>query len=274
MPFMNRQTPHGVTGRTAVITGASSGIGKAFAQRLASEGCRLVIAARRKDLLAELAEQLEATHGVKVEPLAVDLSTLQGISRLERRIASDPHVEMLVNCAGFGTRGLYHEVAPDRIEAMITLHVLAPSRLIRAALPNMREAKKGYIINVSSIGAFLTTSRYVTYSATKAFLNMFTLGLADECRGSGVVVQALCPGLTRTGFMHTEEYRDFHYDKAPDFVWMTPEEVVDESLRALPHGKTIVIPGRLNRLFLGALRTPGLKQAIGLLLRLSGGDYY
>ena len=178
---MNRRTPHGMSGRTAVITGASSGIGMAFAERLAAEGYHLVIAARRKNLLADLAEQLEGIHNVRVEPFAVDLSTLKGIGRLEQRIASDPHIEMLVNSAGFGTRGLYHEVARDRIEAMVNLHVMAPSRLIRAALPNMREAKRGYIINVSSIGAFLTTSRYVTYSATKAFLNMFTLGLAEEC---------------------------------------------------------------------------------------------
>jgi len=259
---------------TAVITGASSGIGAAFACRLAGEGFALILTARRKDRLAALARELESACGVRAKFVAADLATDEGIARLEATIAQDRSIAMLVNCAGFGTRGHFSNLDPDTIEKMTCLHVMATVRLTRAALPSMIGSGRGAVINVSSLGAFFTTSHYVMYSATKAFINMFTLGLRDELSGTGVKAQALCPGLTRTGFMHTEEYRDFSYDAVPGFAWMEPGEVVDASLAALARDKAIVIPGLGNRLFVATLRTPLIGPFLFRLLgRLGRGAY-
>jgi short-subunit dehydrogenase len=271
---MKKTFSHETRGRTAVVTGASSGIGEAFARRLAAEGYHLVLSARRGDLLERIAREAERLHGINAGVVEADLSTADGMERLGRRIEGDESVEVLVNGAGFGTRGLFADIPPERIAAMVSLHALASARLARAALPGMLAAGRGYLINVSSIGAFLTTSRYVTYSATKAFLNMFTLGLADELKGTGVRVQALCPGLTRTGFMRTEEFRDFDYGAVPDFVWMTPEAVVEESLRALKKGRTVFIPGRGNRMFVAALRTPIISTILGFVMARAGNGMY
>jgi short-subunit dehydrogenase len=261
---------HNTAGRTAVVTGASSGIGEAFARRLARNGYGLVLAARRADRLAEIARELERVHHVPVRILPADLSTDEGIAALEHLMESDATIEVLVNSAGFGTRGLFAELKPEKIRNMVHLHTMAVARLTRAALPLMIENHRGYIVNVSSIGAFLTTSHYTTYSATKAFVNMFTLGLRDELAGTGILLQALCPGLTRTGFMYTDEYRDFDYSMIPGFAWMTPEQVVDESLAALRKNKIIFIPGRGNRLFVATLRAPVIGAAFGWMLSMLG----
>lgn len=259
---------------TAVITGASGGIGAAFARRLAGEGFNLVLAARRKDLLAALARELEGACGVRATVIAADLATDTGIGKLEAAIARDRSIAMLVNCAGFGTRGHFAAQDPATLGKMVRLHVMATVRLTRAALPRMIGNRRGAVINVSSLGAFFTTSHYVMYSATKAFINMFTLGLRDELAGTGVKAQALCPGLTRTGFMHTEEYRDFSYDAVPGFAWMEPDEVVDASLAALGRDRAIVVPGLGNRLFVGALRAPIIGPLLFRLLgRLGRGAY-
>lgn len=257
---------------TAVITGASGGIGASFARRLAGEGFNLILTARRNELLSALAREIESACGVRVKVIAADLATDKGIANVEREIYRDSSVAMLVNCAGFGTRGHFAAIDPDTIEKMTHLHVMAVVRLTRAALPRMIGNRRGAVINVSSLGAFFTTSHYVIYSATKAFINMFTLGLRDELAGTGVKVQALCPGLTRTGFMHTEEYRDFSYDAVPGFAWMEPDEVVDISLAALARGRAIVVPGLGNRLFVATLRAPLLGPLLFRLLGRLGRD--
>jgi len=267
---MKRYFSHNTMGRTAVVTGASSGIGEAFARRLAGEGFNCFLVARRKHLLMKLSEELERDHGVRVTILAADLSADAGVRHVEKIIASDDSVDILVNAAGFGTRGFFADVDPDKIQRMVYLHTMAPARLTRAVLRRMRANHRGYIINVSSIGAFLTTSHYVTYSATKAFINMMTMGLRDELAGTGVKIQALCPGLTRTGFMYTEEFSDFNYGDIPAFAWMTPEQVVEESLAALRKDRVIFIPGRGNRIFVGMLKTPLIGSAVGGLLSLLG----
>lgn len=259
---------------TAFVTGASSGIGEAFARRLASEGYDLVLVARRQELLQKLADELVERHGVGVTVVAADLSNDAGAGRVADLIAATPRVGMLVNSAGFGTRGLYADVDPGKSGAMIYLHTVAMARLTRAALPAMIAGGAGSIVNVSSIGAFYTAPHYVSYSATKAFVNMFCLGLGQELRGTGVRVQALCPGLTRTGFMHTEEYREFSYEGMPSFAWMTPDAVVEESLRGLARGKTIMIAGRMNRAFIRTMTAPLIGPVFNWLLgKLAAGKY-
>lgn len=243
-------------GGTAFITGASSGIGAAFAELLAREGLNCVMVARRTDVLKELAASLAETHNVSVEVLTADLSTAAGIAAAERRIREDSSVEVLVNAAGFGTRGLFAEVDPVKIESMIILHVLATARLCRAALPGMVRNRHGWIINVSSIGAFFTAPHYVTYSATKSFITMLTRGLRSELNGTGVRIQALCPGLTRSGFLFTDEFREINYDAIPSPFWMPAETVARKSLAALRWNRAVVVPGLVNRAMFLCMKLP------------------
>lgn len=264
--------------RLALVTGASSGIGWAYALRLAREGHDLLLAARRKDRLDEVAAEARARHGVEVETVAVDLSTAEGVDALLAAAAERP-VEALVHCAGFGTRGLFVEIDEARTLTMLNLHVTAPVRLVRACLPGMLERGRGEVVLVSSLASFFTTSRYVTYSATKAYLNTFALGLADEVVAKGVKVQALCPGLTKTPFLETEEYAGFDYSEVPAAMWMTAEGVVEESRRALGTRSVVFVPGLPNRLFVNAMNGPAgpvLRRAIELASRLgasrNGGD--
>ncbi len=245
----------------ALVTGASSGIGEAFARLLAADRHDLVLVARRGERLQALAEELSRTHRITVLILVADLSEPEELARVRREVAGGPALAMLVNAAGFGTRDTFVELDPTRTQAMIHLHVVTPVALARAALPAMLAARRGRIINVSSLGAFLTTARYVTYSATKAYVNMFTQGLAAELAGTGVTVQAVCPGLTRTGFFDSEELHGFRYQRVPQRFWMSSEEV---ARRALASRELIFIPGLHNRLLVEVLRTPLLGRAVGL----------
>jgi hypothetical protein len=248
----------------ALITGASSGIGAAFARRLARRGHALVLVARRRQRLEALAEKLTADHGVAVEVLAADLADDEGLARVEDAVGRTGGLEVLVNNAGFGTRGHFVDMEPARAEVQARLHVVAPLRLTRRALPAMVARGRGAVVNVSSLAAFFTKSHFVTYSASKAYLNMFTEGLAAELAGTGVQAQVLCPGLTRTEFMDPAEFRDCDLTRAPEPAWMQPEEVVEASLSALARGGgPVVVPGRANRLFVGLMNTP----AVGRLLR-------
>jgi short-subunit dehydrogenase len=267
---MKKHFTHNTMGRIAVVTGASSGIGEAFARSLAREGYDCFLVARRKSNLVRLARELEEKAGVRATTVAADLSTDAGVRQVENIVAGNGAIEILVNGAGFGTRGFFADVDAKKMQDMVYLHTMASARLTRAVLPLMIANRRGYVINVSSVGAFLTTSHYVTYSATKAFINMLTLGLRDELTGTGVKIQALCPGLTRTGFMFTDEFKDFNYSDIPRFAWMAPEQVVEESLGALGKNKTIVIPGRGNRILIGTLKAPIIGPLLGSLLNVLG----
>ena len=256
----------------ALITGASSGIGEAFARRLARDGYDLVLAARRRARLEELGASLEAAFGTASRIVEADLSQTAGIDLVEAAVEDGPAPEVFVGSAGFGTRGLFAEIEAKTTQQMITLHVIANMRLARAVMPGMIERRRGRIIIVSSLGAFFTTSRYVTYASSKACLNMFCEGLRAELDGTGVRVQALCPGLTRTGFLSTPEYEGFDYRRVPSWMWMTAEAVVDRSLAT---EEPVCIPGLYNRLFVGAMRAPVLGgllgRALGRLERNGGG---
>jgi short-subunit dehydrogenase len=251
---------------TALVTGASSGIGEVFARRLAADGYGLLLTARRTDRLEALAGELQREFGAAVEVLTADLTDTHDLRRLEERIAGGPALALLVNNAGFGVPGLVADVDPDRQEAMIDVHLVATVRLCRAALPAMVQAGGGAVINVSSVAAFLPTPRGAVYSATKSFLNLFTEALDAELSGTGVGVQALCPGFTYTGFHDTPEY-DFDRSSVPGWLWMSADRVVEISLAALDRRKVVVITGWRNRLLVALLRTPLLKT---LLRRLAG----
>ncbi len=229
----------------ALVTGASSGIGEAFAEHLARRGHDLTIVARRADRLESLAKRLEQCHGVEVEVFPADLIQAGELRSVEDKVASDPELELLVNNAGFGTAGRLAELPPDGEESEIRLNVLALVRLTRAALPAMLTRGRGGIINVSSMASFSPAPFMATYAATKAFVNAFTEGVADEVAGSGVKLQALCPGFTRTEFQDTA---DVDPGAIPQMAWMEAGEVVEASLAGLERGTLVVVPGLANRL--------------------------
>jgi len=251
------------TSRTILITGASSGIGAAFARSLASQGYDLVLVARREAQLRSLADDVQRKFNVNAQVFPADLSDPTQVKRLETQVAEIGDLEILINNAGFGVPGKFVEIQAERNAEMIQVHILATVRLCRAALPGMISRGRGLpgmisrgrglIINVSSIAAFMATPRNATYSATKAYLNVFSEALQDELKGTGIRVQALCPGLTHTEFHDHPGYEDYKR-RIPEFFWMQAEDVVRESLDALKKGRVICIPGFKNRLIVAIIR--------------------
>jgi len=234
---------------TAVITGASSGIGAEFARQLARDGYNLVLVARRADRLQALAQEILADAAQKgrsmaVEVLPADLDSDSGIELVETRIQAIPDLALLVNNAGFGTGGDFAAVDIRPELSMVKVHILTTMRLTRAALPILIARQHGGVINVSSLAAFMPTPRAVTYGASKSFLNVFTEGLQDELRSTGVRVQALCPGYTRSQFH--DRLGDMR-SRIPAIAWMDAGPVVEESLRGMREGRVIVVPGVLNK---------------------------
>ena len=232
----------------ALITGASAGLGVAFARELARRGCDLVLVARRVERLERVAAELRQAFDVEVEELPADLADLQDILRVEQRIAALDRLEYLVNNAGFGVRGLFVDSDIERHTALQHVHMLAPLRLSHAALRGMLRRRHGNIINVSSLASFLAMPGAVNYNASKAYLNTFSKALASELSKSGVRIQALCPGFIYTEFHSTPEYASLNaYERIPRFFWDSPERVVAASLRALPHGPVVYVPFLKNK---------------------------
>lgn len=229
----------------AVVTGASAGIGAAFAERLAQDGYDLIIVARRRERLEELAKRLEAGHDNRVEVFAADLARGTDLGRLEERILEEPALTMLVNNAGFGAYMPFVNLDPGRAEESIRLQVIALTRLTRAALPGMIERGRGDVINVASRLAFSgpltlpTLPKRAVYASSKAFIVAFTQILNSELQGTGVRVQALCPGVVRTEF---HEIQGMDPSRYPSHIVMTPEDLVSASLKGLELREVICIP--------------------------------
>lgn len=250
----------------AMVTGASSGIGAAFARRLASEGYNLILVARREERLRSLADDLKRQYAVDAEILVADLALSADVDRIVQRAEQCDTLRVLINNAGFGRFGHFVHVPIEKHLAMISVHVLASVRLCRAALPSMIARGRGTIINVSSIAAFMPRPGNVTYNATKMYLKTFTEALHAELVDTGVQVQVLFPGLTSTEFFERPEIGTERVN-VPSFLWMTSEEVVEESLRYLSDGKVICVPGLKNRILLALLRNPVLLTVTRVLLR-------
>ena len=229
------------TRRVALVTGASSGIGEVFARRLTRDGFSLILVARRREQLEQLAGELGGA-----EILQADLTLESDLANVEARIAAEPGLELLVNNAGFGTKGRFWETSLDGQDRMHRLHVMATMRLTRAALAGMVPRRRGGVINVSSVAAFGQSPGNISYCATKAWMNSFTEGLDLELRGAGspVRVQALCPGFTVTGF---HDAMGMSRGGIPGWLWMRAEDVVDASLRGLQRGKLFVVPGAIYK---------------------------
>jgi len=227
----------------ALITGASVGIGAAFAERLARDGHDLVIVARDRERLEARAQHLRNEAGVQVEVLPADLTEPAELHVVEDVVA-DAQLDLLVNNAGCGTIGKFAELDADREEAEIRLNVVALVRLTRAALSGMLQRGSGAIINVSSMAALQPVPYNATYGATKAYVNSFTEALHEELRGTGVRVQALCPGFTRTEF---QERAGVDVSRVPEMAWMSADAVVEASLAGLRRGDLVCVPGLANR---------------------------
>jgi short-subunit dehydrogenase len=229
----------------ALVTGASSGIGAAFAERLARDGHDLIVVARRRDRLESLAEQLQASHHVNVEVIAADLSKPDDLMTVEKRIAEDNMLELLVNNAGLGGYMPFVELDLEKATELINLKVLAVTRLMRAALPGMLARGRGAIINVSSRLAFSGSMgstqlpKRATYVGANAFINAFSQLLQSELEGTGVQVQALCPGVVETEF---HERVGIDPNRYPAAIVMNPKDVVQASLVGLKLGEVICVP--------------------------------
>ncbi len=231
----------------ALITGASSGLGREFAEQLAASGFDLVLAARDVQRLQAAAAELSSRHAHRVDVLPADLSVDDDVSRVVERIDALP-LDVLVNNAGFGLSGRLARMPRKPQDDMVRVHVLAAHRLTHAAVQGMLSRGHGAIINVSSVASFLTAPGNINYAATKAYLRVYTEALAVELDGTGVYVQALCPGYT-----HTEFHQRMGSDKRriPAWMWMNADRVVRESLDAMRRGRPArVVPGLRYRLIL------------------------
>jgi short-subunit dehydrogenase len=226
----------------ALITGASSGIGRAYAERLGRDGFDLIVVARRRDRLEDLKHSLEFTHEASVEVLATDLSTEDGMGAVEQR-AGDPRLDTVIDNAALAHYMPFLELPPEKAEELVKLNALGPLRLIRAALPGMVDRGHGTLVSIATNLVFSGTAeaaqlpKRAVYAATKAFLFMLVRLLGMELQGSGVRLQVVCPGLVRTEF-HTRQNIDM--SQRPR---MEPQDVVEASIRGLELGELVCIPG-------------------------------
>lgn len=237
---------------TAVVTGASSGIGAVYADRLAGQGYDLVLVARRADRLEELAEKLRYAYDRKVSFITADLSDDDDVRRVERLISADESVTLLVNNAGLGGQQVVATADADAAERMIKVNVIALTRLTRAVLPGLLARNRGAIVNIASVLAYETSFGGI-YSGTKAYVVNFTEALQREVAGTNVKVQVVLPGATRTDFW---ELAGSDIDQLPKEIVMTADDMVDAALVGLARGEAVTVPaladaGKLDT-FLGA----------------------
>lgn len=228
---------------TALVTGASSGIGAEFARQLAAKGYDLVLVARRKDKLDEVAEEVKSKHGVAAEVIEADLCTKKGVSAVAGRIKQGD-IAVLVNNAGFGTQGEFAELPLNREAEMLDVNIGATTQLSHAAAGPMVEKKRGIIINLGSVGSFQPVPHMSVYAATKAYILSFSEGLHEELKPHGVTVTCLCPGVVYTGF---QEAAKMSREKMPGMGILPVEKVVEAALKGAARKKAIVIPGAMNQ---------------------------
>ncbi|CAM5779994.1 SDR family NAD(P)-dependent oxidoreductase [Rhizobacter fulvus] len=235
------------TAHTALITGASSGIGEALARCFAADGHALVLVARSAGKLKALAAELEAAHGVKVIVQPADLSEpdaprLLAAALKRKRIA----VDMLVNNAGVLEQGAFADMRPQRHQELIALNVAGLTGMLAHFLPPMQQRGFGRVLNVASIAAFQPVPTLATYAATKAYVLSLTESLAEELKGTGVTITALCPGITATGMLETAAAANDQLGRLPGFLVGDVDEVAMAGYKALLRGEVIRVPGVAN----------------------------
>jgi short-subunit dehydrogenase len=247
-------------GSTCLVTGASSGIGADIARELARRGHGVSLVARREERLRELAEELSDEHGVRAETFECDVTDDEGRDRLIAEVAGRSlTVEVLVNNAGFGSGGAFHELDAGGEAAMVRTNVEALVALTGAYLPNMIERGRGALLNLGSLIAFQPVPFQATYGATKAFVLSFTEAIHEEVRGTGVTATVLCPGPVRTEFGDVGGFGGAD-ERIPDFMWLSPDEVARAGVEGLEQGERVVVPGKVNRI--GALSGQHMPRAL------------
>ena len=224
---------------TALVTGASSGIGAVYAERLAARGFDLLLVARDQERLESAASKLRDAHGVQVEVLKADLTQKDEVIKLEQRLRSDSSISLLVNNAGVAVNGLLANADPDVLEQLIQLNVTTLTRLAAAAASAFTRAGRGTIINIASVVALFPERFNATYSASKAYVLSLTQTLNAELEGTGVKVQAVLPGVTRTEIW---ERSGFDASGIPAEMVMEAGEMVDAALSGLDQGELVTIP--------------------------------
>lgn len=212
-------------------------------EQLSAAGVATIVVARRRDRLQALADRLP-----HVEVLAADLASDAGLAAVRERCAD---VDLVVNNAGFGTSGRFHTLDPARLDEEVRLNVRALTELSRAALAAMVPRGRGYLLNVSSVVSFQPAPLLAVYAATKAYVTSLTESLHEECRGTGVHVTALCPGLTRTEFQSVSS-TDGHAGMYPEFAWLTSEQVAARGLRDVVRNRAISVEGPLYKAMVSA----------------------
>jgi short-subunit dehydrogenase len=223
---------------TALITGATAGIGNAYAELLAKQGFDLVLVARDLPRLNQVAKRLSKTYKIKVETLKADLTKPTQLARVEKRVSNiSKPIEVLVNNAGFGIKESFIDTQIKKEQELLDVLVTAPLRLTHAVLPGMIKRNHGTIVNVSSVASWIAGG---TYSAAKSYLTVFTEYLHTELKGTNVNISALCPGFTRTEFHQRGKMR---MNGLPNFMWLTVDQVVAQSWKYAKAGKVICIPG-------------------------------
>lgn len=237
--------------QTALVTGASGGIGLELARSLARQGFDLVLVARRKDELDKLAKELAADHGVDTTVIATDLGTLDAPEKLFASLKGTP-IDVLVNNAGFGTYGKFWEIENTRDLQQIQLNVAALVNLTKLFVKPMVERKRGRILNVASTAAFQPGPLMAVYYATKAFVLSFSEAIATELAGTGVTVTALCPGPTESGFQASAKMQESGLFKSLPVA--DSKSVAEAGIAGLLKGKVIVVPGLVNKIGIQANR--------------------
>lgn len=238
--------------KTAIVTGASSGIGEYFARMLAARGYDVVVAARRLDRLEALAKDIESKHGVKVTPIKLDLGVSGAAEALFAKTeGAGMEVEVLINNAGFGTQGYFPEIPWAKTAEQIQLNVVSLTEATYRFVGAMRARQKGHVLNVASIGAYMPVPGYATYAAGKAYVRNFSEALDHELRGSGVRVCCLCPGPTETEFIAVAGQSIPAWQK---IAFMSAERCARIGMRALFGGRRLIVAGLLNTLTMLSLR--------------------
>jgi len=237
------------TKQIALVTGATSGIGKAYAVCFARGGYDLILTGRRMDKLNELAHELRELNGCHVRVIKAELGEDDDLQKVIRAIESHDNIFILVNNAGFGSGIEFCRNTLDDHMKMLHVHVEVSVKLVYAVLPQMIGRKKGAIINVSSLGAYMPAPGSSMYSATKLFLASFTESLHMEVHKHNIKVQCVCPGFTHTDFH--ERRAAGKLNNSGKMMWMEPEEVVEKSVRSLTGNSTVIIPGIMNRWLVG-----------------------
>ena len=223
---------------TALVTGATAGIGFSYAQLLANEGFDLVLVARDLPRLNKVAKELAKANGIKAETLKADLTKPFQLAKVEKRLASNSKpIEVLINNAGFGIKDSFVDSALVKEQELLDVLVTAPMRLTHSVLPQMVKRDSGVIVNVSSVASFIAGG---TYSAAKSYLTVFSEYLHTELRDTNIKVSALCPGFTRTEFHARGKMK---MTGLPNYMWLTTDQVVRKSWRDVKAGKVICIPG-------------------------------